>query len=325
MADDRRDERGIESAAEIGPDRDIRAQSDPRGVDEQIPELLHGFLERGVARGAKLETPVGMDLKLIASDACPMSGRQLFDTFEGGSRGERAPERENLIEGAGGNGRRDLGMRQQTLDFRTKHDASGQLAVEQRPDPESIPGEKQCLAISIPDGDGELTIEVLKALRTVLLIQMQNHLGIGPGPELMPPGLESGAEFDVIEHLAIEDDPQGFVLVGDRLLTRAEIDDAQARVAQGDVRIGVHTELIGTAMTNHRQCVFGTLGQVARRGVRSAEFTHDATHQARSFLETLPEEVMGSVSRNSMCLGTMKSSRRALQWARTSLSVRVRP
>ena len=49
-----------------------------------------------------------------------------------------------------------------------------------------------------------------------------------------PRCLELGAQLDVVEDLAVEDDPDRAVFVVDRLLAAREVDDAQARVRQPD-------------------------------------------------------------------------------------------
>jgi hypothetical protein len=46
--------------------------------------------------------------------------------------------------------------------------------------------------------------------------------------------LEVGAQFEVVEDLAIEDGPDRAVFIRDRLIARRQIDDAEPRVRETD-------------------------------------------------------------------------------------------
>src|SRR6185295_10164175 len=86
-----------------------------------------------------------------------------------------------------------------------------------------------------------------------LFVRMKYDLGVRVCGKPMPARLQFLAQFDVIENLAIINDPQRSVLITDRLLSRLQIDDAEARVSQRDLIAKINTKLIGTTMTDHRQ------------------------------------------------------------------------
>ena len=65
----------------------------------------------------------------------------------------------------------------------------------------------------------------------------------------MAEGLQLVAQTPVVVDLAVEDDVGAAVLVGDGLITRLEIDDAQARHAEGHPPVDVIPDGVGTAMT----------------------------------------------------------------------------
>ena len=69
----------------------------------------------------------------------------------------------------------------------------------------------------------------------------------------MPFCFQLRAKLDVVENLAVEDDPQRLVLVGDRLLSAAQVNDAQPGAAQPHALIAVNAELVRPAVANHRQ------------------------------------------------------------------------
>ena len=64
--------------------------------------------------------------------------------------------------------------------------------------------------------------------------------------------LEVVAEFPVVVYLAVEDDPRGPVFVGDRLITRPEVDDAQPSHPQGHARSDVHALAVRAAVPECR-------------------------------------------------------------------------
>ena len=69
---------------------------------------------------------------------------------------------------------------------------------------------------------------------TVLLIEVDDHLRVGPCLEAVPPGLEQSSQFDEVVYLAVQDNPHGAVLIGDGLPAGIEIDDGKAPTRQAD-------------------------------------------------------------------------------------------
>ena len=61
---------------------------------------------------------------------------------------------------------------------------------------------------------------------------MKNHLGIRARAESVAFARQLRAQFDVVENLAVERDPDRAVLVRHRLLAAGEVDNAQPRVRQ---------------------------------------------------------------------------------------------
>src|SRR3990172_8764586 len=64
---------------------------------------------------------------------------------------------------------------------------------------------------------------------------MKNDLGVAPGREAMAAAGELLAQRAVVVDLAVQDEPQRAVFVGERLLAAFEVDDAQAAEAQAGV------------------------------------------------------------------------------------------
>ena len=85
-------------------------------------------------------------------------------------------------------------------------------------------------------------------MRAVVLVGVQDRLGVAVGGEPVAPRLQFQPQLGVVEDLAVEDDPQAAVLVADGLLARAEIDDGEPGVAQAGLIVQVDAELVRAAV-----------------------------------------------------------------------------
>lgn len=77
---------------------------------------------------------------------------------------------------------------------------------------------------------------------------MQNHFGIGAGGELVAFLNEILAQFEVIEDLTVEDDPERAVGGMQRLRAARDVDDAEAGVSQADLLVHVDPDVVGAAV-----------------------------------------------------------------------------
>src|SRR5262245_37194903 len=101
-----------------------------------------------------------------------MTGRQLLDASECGSRWNCHPKRENLIECDQVYDCLNIGTGQQRLDLGGKKQAVSRLSVVERADAETIAREEQLVLWCIPDGEGPLPVEPLDAAFAFFLIEM---------------------------------------------------------------------------------------------------------------------------------------------------------
>jgi len=96
-----------------------------------------------------------------------------------------------------------------------------------------------------------LSVQVLDAVFSFFLIKVEDDLGIGARGELMSPTEQLLPEFQVVEDLAIERNPQGTVLVGHGLVAAGEIDDAEAGVRQTYAILRMKSSIVRSAMRQH--------------------------------------------------------------------------
>ena len=82
------------------------------------------------------------------------------------------------------------------------------------------------------DFDQRFASQLLDTLCTKILIQVQSNLTVRASSKLMSALFELPPLSLKIIELAIHDDPNSSVLIGDRLIPAREVDDAKPRMAE---------------------------------------------------------------------------------------------
>src|SRR5579859_1444527 len=77
---------------------------------------------------------------------------------------------------------------------------------------------------------------------------MNDDFGIGMGIEAVAAFLQFGTQFGKIVDFAVENNPDGFVLVEDRLMAASQIDDAEPTHSQSDAVFYKDSFVVRTAM-----------------------------------------------------------------------------
>jgi len=117
----------------------------------------------------------------------------------------------------------------------------------------------------------------MEAVGTLVLKQMQYHLGVGRRVKPVSLCEERFSEFGMIEDLPVVDDPEAVIFIVDRLRTPRKIDDAQPRAPQADPVIDIDAGLIGSAMGLGRVHPFDLLGRYDTRFFEVKD-SSNATH-----------------------------------------------
>src|SRR5205807_8909878 len=89
--------------------------------------------------------------------------------------------------------------------------------VVQGLDAEPVSREHEAPALRIPQGEGEHAAQLVDEVRAVLLVEVDDDLGVAPRGEPVPLRLEPPLELLEVVDLAVEDDLDGAVLVPERL------------------------------------------------------------------------------------------------------------
>ena len=123
--------------------------------------------------------------------------------------------------------------------------------IVERLDAQTIPGQEKLAASLVPEREGKHAAKAIDRARAELLIEMNNRFGVALSAERVSPPFELPAQIAVVVDFSVKDDPDGAVLVGDRLLPTCEVDDAQPPHAEGHAVPEVHPLVVRSAM-DHR-------------------------------------------------------------------------
>ncbi len=116
-----------------------------------------------------------------------------------------------------------------------------------------VAGEEEAAAAAVEDGQGEHAVEAADAILTVLLVGVQQHLGVGAGVEAVAQLFELGAQLAEVVDLAVVDDPEGLVLVVDGLTPGLEVDDGEAPVPHGHIAFAEPALVVRTPVNESLQ------------------------------------------------------------------------
>ena len=131
-------------------------------------------------------------------------------------------------------GTRDAVERVDRLDLRGEHDLVRRDGIVQRLDAARISAGDQASLPCVPEQEGELALQVLKEIGTVLFVKVDEQLGVGRGAELVASIRQAATQLFVVVQFAVADRGDGIVFVVKGLFAAVQIDDAESNVPQTD-------------------------------------------------------------------------------------------
>ena len=281
VADERRDHRGVETTTEVRAHGDVGAQPESHRLLEQAAELVGGVVDGAARRGgvlAEVRLPVPRLVQVqIVVDAHAGTGLHALYTGEHRPRRRGRPTGEGLDHRRGVDHRGRRAARQQRLDLGAEHHSRRCGRQVHRQDPEAVAHQPERIDAPVPQCERELPVEELPGPLPVLLVEVDDHLGVALGGEAVALALQLPPQLDEVEDLPVEAEPHRAVLVGDRLEAVGDVDDAQPAVRETDAVVAVQAVAVGSAMAEHRD--HGRQGLEGNRCTpRRREKTSDAAH-----------------------------------------------
>ena len=149
--------------------------------------------------------------------------------------------------------------------------------VEERLDAESVTRREESLILLIPQRESELAAQLMQAVRSEILVQMERDLAVGAGAQAVAARLELTLDSLIVVELPVHDDMSSLILAGDRLITGTKIDDAESRVSEpyASVRRDPGALAIGPALDQSTRRTFEI---VWRDGSARRKQRDDAAH-----------------------------------------------
>ena len=101
----------------------------------------------------------------------------------------------------------------------------------------------------VPDRQREHSTQQRKqALRPLVLVEVDQYLGIARGPQGVPTRIQPMPEGLEVVDFAVEDDPDRAILVGKRLMASLDVDDGEPPKSERCMLVAVDPLIIGPAM-----------------------------------------------------------------------------
>jgi hypothetical protein len=163
-----------------------------------------------------VEIPVAQDLRVAAAGEEIVARRHLTDPGE--ERAVAVHDAVHLLVDALVIPLCRHARREECLRLRGEVQGVTPARVVEGLDPEAITrGEEQAVRL-VPEHEGELAAQVSQAVRALLLVEMEDDLAVRARPQPMATIGERALVALVVVELAVHDDVERLVLVGDRLV-----------------------------------------------------------------------------------------------------------
>src|SRR5438132_1513831 len=274
---DGHDRTGVDATAEEHPERHVADQlGSNRRLELRSEPLGPLLLARGGA-AREHEIPVWRDVRLAAgAHGQHVAGRELRDAREDRVRGRHVLERQVAREALKPQLARHRGVLQQGSHLGPKYKGVGARVVVQRLLAHAIPGKDQVAVDDVPDGEGKHAVQAGHELTSVLFVRVDENFRVRRGAEPVAAALQLVAELAEVVDFPVLHDPDGAVLIRDRLSPRLQVDDAEAADAERDGLVHVEAFVIRAAVTERVR--HSPQGRSAVHGSAVDEEPRDAAH-----------------------------------------------
>src|SRR5262249_31732358 len=96
-----------------------------------------------------------------------------------------------------------------------------------------VAGQEEGVVLFVPEGEGEHAAQMLDTAGAVLLVGVDDRLGVALAVKAVAEALQAGSQLREVVDFSVERYPDGAVLVGHRLAAAYQVDDAEATLPQG--------------------------------------------------------------------------------------------
>ena len=189
---------------------------------------------------AEIDIPVALDLHLAVPVGEPVGRGQLVGPLEERLVHGAVLEGQVGAQGLGVDLAAETGVLKQALDLGAEQQlARVGLGIIERLDAENIARTVHLVRFRVPYDEGKHAAQLGGQCRAVLLIAVDDDLGVAVGLEDVPLGLQFGAQVHEVVNFTVEHADDGAVLIVHGLLACGQVDDAQTAEAQRNGRARV--------------------------------------------------------------------------------------
>jgi len=208
-------------------------------------QLLRDRVVRGLDLPLDRQRPVGFDVDAPRVADQAVAGQELPHAAPGGARRRHVLKRQVVEDRALVHVARNGGVEQQRLELARECHALPVVVIVERLDPDAIADEEQAAAVAVEQRERELAAQLVDEIVAVVLVQMEQQLGVPGAAQPVAAGHEGAAHVAPAVQLAVEHGPAGSVLVADGLMSRSSrAYDRESAVAKRHVSVGPETFVI---------------------------------------------------------------------------------
>ena len=235
-----RDIAGIDTAGQERAQLDVADAVGGHALPHAGIDLIGGGLV-GERRGvAEIDIPVALDLHLAVPVGEPVGRGQLVGPLEERLVHGAVLEGQVGAQGLGVDLAAEAGVLKQALDLGAEQQlACVGLGIIERLDAENIARAVHLVRFRVPYDEGKHAAQPGGQRRAVLLIAVDDDLGVAVGLEDVPLGLQLGAQVHEVVNFTVEHADDGAILIVHGLLACGQVDDAQTAEAQRNGRARV--------------------------------------------------------------------------------------
>src|SRR5207249_5941448 len=110
--------------------------------------------------------------------------------------------------------------------------------IKQRLDTKPVARREDRAVYAVPQHNRKLSPQPLQAVSTEVLVKMQGNFTVRAGAQAMTGLLQLFLNWFVAVEFAVYDDPERFIFISDGLISRGQVDNAQAGVSKAHAPIG---------------------------------------------------------------------------------------
>ena len=176
-----------------------------------------------------------------------------------------------------------VGVLEERAQLGSEHEGVRAGIVVERLLAHAVAGQKEVLAGAIPEREGEHPVEVTDALRPRLLVGVHDHFGVRARAESVSAPLEPVAQGGEVVNFSVQHDPDGPILVRDRLLPAGQIDHGEPTDAERNMIVDVRALVVRPPMAQRRRHPAQYLTTILSRSIHHepGDSAHGRCTQAR--------------------------------------------